>query len=265
MEEKSVDVLTPGPDESAIDERRYTGPSIGIERNLAEVLADVMGVERVSVDSHFFDDLGANSLVMAQFCARVRKRTDLPSASMKDIYRHPTIRSLTTGLANAVTTPAEPSVPVSTEVVPPAGTVRYALCGTLQFLLFLGYSFLAGLVADRGYAWVSMRLGCDRHLSAVVRLRRRRLRRPLHLPDRGQMAPHRPVEIARVPGLGSDVSAFLDRQGTDPRQPDDFLRRQSPVRAVPASPGRTDRQGGHDPLPQRSGLHRPAHDRRRRQ
>ena len=30
-----------------------------------------MGVERVSVDSHFFDDLGADSMVMAQFCARV--------------------------------------------------------------------------------------------------------------------------------------------------------------------------------------------------
>ena len=37
-------------------------------------------------DSHFFDDLGADSLVMAKFCARVRKRADLPSISMKDIY-----------------------------------------------------------------------------------------------------------------------------------------------------------------------------------
>ncbi|MFF4350271.1 Pls/PosA family non-ribosomal peptide synthetase [Streptomyces sp. NPDC001530] len=155
MEEKSVEVLTPGPDESAIDKRSYTGPKTGIERNLAEVLADVMDVERVSVDSHFFDDLGANSLVMAHFCARVRKRADLPSASMKDIYRHPTIRSLATGLADAAPTPVESSVPASTEEVTPASTPRYVLCGTLQCLLFLGYSFLAGLVADRGYTWVS--------------------------------------------------------------------------------------------------------------
>lgn len=77
MEEKSLEVLTPGPDESAIDKCGYTDPEPGIERDLAEVLADVMCVERVSVDSHFFDDLGANSLVMAHFCARVRKRTDL--------------------------------------------------------------------------------------------------------------------------------------------------------------------------------------------
>ena len=60
-------------------------------QSIAEVLADVVNVERVSVDSNFFDDLGANSLVMAHFCARVRKRPDLPSLSMKDIYRHPTI------------------------------------------------------------------------------------------------------------------------------------------------------------------------------
>ena len=63
------------------------------------MLADVVHVEQVSVDSHFFDDLGADSLVMAQFCARVRKRADLPSVSMKDIYQHPTIRSLAAALA----------------------------------------------------------------------------------------------------------------------------------------------------------------------
>lgn len=114
-----------------------------------------MDVERVSVDGHFFDDLGANSLVMAHFCARIRKRSDLPSASMKDIYRHPTIRSLATGLVDTAPAPAESPAPAPTEVVTPAGTAQYVLCGTLQFLLFLGYSFLAALVADRGFAWVS--------------------------------------------------------------------------------------------------------------
>lgn len=167
MEEKPHDVLTPGPDESAIDTSRFTSPETGIEKNLAEVLADVMCVERVSIDSHFFDDLGANSLVMAHFCARVRKRADLPSASMKDIYRHPTIRSLATGIANAA--PGEPSVPAPSDVVTPVGTVRYALCGTLQFLLFLGYLFLAGLVANRGYAWVSAGSGViDIYLRSFV-------------------------------------------------------------------------------------------------
>ncbi|HEX7146694.1 MAG TPA: phosphopantetheine-binding protein, partial [Actinomycetota bacterium] len=56
---------------------RYAGPATGAERGLAEVLAEVVRVERVSVDSHFFEDLGADSMVMAQFCARVRKRPEL--------------------------------------------------------------------------------------------------------------------------------------------------------------------------------------------
>jgi Phosphopantetheine attachment site. len=42
------------------------------------MLADVMKIEQVPFDSHFFDDLGADSLVMAKFCARVRKREACP-------------------------------------------------------------------------------------------------------------------------------------------------------------------------------------------
>jgi non-ribosomal peptide synthetase component F len=80
------------------------------ENNLAEVLADIVRIERVSVDSHFFDDLGADSMVMARFCARVRKRADLPTVSMKDIYQHPTIRSLATALAEPAPTPIEHSL-----------------------------------------------------------------------------------------------------------------------------------------------------------
>ena len=48
-----------------------------------------MKIERVPFDSHFFDDLGADSLVMAKFCARVRKRDGLPVMSMQDIYADP--------------------------------------------------------------------------------------------------------------------------------------------------------------------------------
>ena len=70
----------------------------------AQVLADIVGTEHVSVDSHFFDDLGADSMLMARFCARVRKRADLPSVSMPDIYKHPTIRSLAAALTHDVPT-----------------------------------------------------------------------------------------------------------------------------------------------------------------
>ncbi|UUN29186.1 Pls/PosA family non-ribosomal peptide synthetase [Streptomyces sp. FIT100] len=161
MDENPVEVLTPEPDEPAIVNRSYSESATGTERDFAEMLADVACLERVSVDSHFFDDLGANSLVMAQFCARVRKRADLPSVSMKDIYRYPTVRSLATALVEAQAAqpsqPAavEPSLAGPPETAAPAGRLRYVLCGIFQFLLFFGYCCLAGLVTARGYEWVS--------------------------------------------------------------------------------------------------------------
>src|SRR6266581_5464175 len=95
-----------GSAECAVTQERCMDAVTRAERTFAEVLADVLDVERLSVESHFFDELGADSLVMAKFCARVRKREDLPSVSMKDIYSYPTIRSLAAAVADAVP-PAE--------------------------------------------------------------------------------------------------------------------------------------------------------------
>ena len=117
-------------------------PGTGTETVLAEVLAGVVRKEAIPLDSHFFDDLGANSLVMAHFCARVRKRDDLPSVSMRDVYGNPTIRSLAAALADT----SEPSAPAVAEAPPPGSTARYLLCGLLQFLVFAAYCALAGLV-----------------------------------------------------------------------------------------------------------------------
>ncbi len=127
----------------------------GTERILAEVMADLMSVEQVPVDSHFFDDLGADSLVMAHFCARVRKRADLPSVSMKDIYRHPTLRGLATALADAAPASAASRAPAPAEAAASVRTREYVLCGTLQLLFFLGYAWVAALAGARAYGWIS--------------------------------------------------------------------------------------------------------------
>src|SRR6266566_1635460 len=94
--------------ESTLIEDRGSAATTGAESIFAEVLAGVLRIDRVSVDSHFFDELGADSLVMAHFCARVRKRGGLPPVSMKDIYAHPTIRSLAEALAGAARASAKP-------------------------------------------------------------------------------------------------------------------------------------------------------------
>jgi non-ribosomal peptide synthetase-like protein len=150
MTEERAATLTHAPDEAST--------------LLAEVLADVLGVERVPGDAHFFDDLGADSMVMARFCARVRKRTDLPDVSMKDVYRHPTLAGLLTTIAEPVPAAVEqpypsavPSTggPVPTGAAGAAGAAQYILCGTVQLLFFLGSSCLAGLLIVWSFTWIT--------------------------------------------------------------------------------------------------------------
>jgi len=135
-------------------EDRCAAPT-AVETAFAELLAEVLRADRVSVDSHFFDDLGADSLVMAHFCARVRKRGGLPPVSMRDVYLYPTIRSLAAGLAEATSRAAGPPGPAATEAPTPTSALEYVLCGALQGLFFLAYSYLAVLAIVTGFAWVS--------------------------------------------------------------------------------------------------------------
>ena len=115
---KAIDGLTADLGESPPVEDGYAGPTTGTEKILAEVLADVVHVDPVSVDSNFFLDLGADSMVMARFCARVRKRADLPSVSMKDIYEYPTLRGLAASIAEAAPLPASAdAAPVPVETI----------------------------------------------------------------------------------------------------------------------------------------------------
>ena len=125
------------------------------ETIFADLLAELLHVDRVSVDSHFFDELGADSLVMAHFCARVRKRGNLPPVSMRDIYQHPTIRSLAAALADARPRPGTPSVSAAIEAPTPTSTLEYVICGALQALAFLVYSYVAVRAFAQGYGWVA--------------------------------------------------------------------------------------------------------------
>src|SRR5258708_18815158 len=140
--------------QSMLIENRCTAATTGVENIFAEVLADLLRVDLVSVDSHFFDELGADSLVMAHFCARVRKRGDLPLVSMRDIYRHPTIGSLAAALADAAPAAAKSSTAGTLVLPTPTSAREYVLCGALQALFYLGYSYLGVFAAIEGYHWL---------------------------------------------------------------------------------------------------------------
>jgi non-ribosomal peptide synthetase-like protein len=153
-------------------------PSADTQTILAGLLADVMHIGEVPVHSHFFADLGADSLVMAHFCARVRKRGDLRSVSMKDIYSHPTIASLATALTQAVPAQAEQAPAPGQATADPAApaenashatTAQYVTCGALQLLCFAACVYLAALVLGWSADWVSAPSGlADIYLRAVL-------------------------------------------------------------------------------------------------
>ncbi|WP_443081177.1 Pls/PosA family non-ribosomal peptide synthetase [Streptomyces sp. PmtA] len=185
--------LDPAPAPAEEETGAAARPDGAAEALLAEVLAGVLHTEHIPLDGHFFTDLGADSMVMAQFCARVRKRDDLPSVSMKDVYRSPTIRGLAAELDFPQAAPAGTAAPgpagaaigaaSGTAAVAAAGTTggalaatasgttaeadadpaevparvrtgQYVLCGALQLLFFLGMSFVAALVLTSGYEWI---------------------------------------------------------------------------------------------------------------
>ncbi|MFJ8298161.1 Pls/PosA family non-ribosomal peptide synthetase [Streptomyces sp. NPDC094447] len=139
-----------------------------VEEVLARLMTEVAELESVPPDGDFFHDLGADSLLMAHFCARVRKQPGMPPVSMKDVYQHPTIRSLSAALTAPTTAPprdeqeTEREAPCDVPVhrAPAAGPTgpgrpHVVLCGLFQLLSFLGYALLIAAIVTRGYAWIA--------------------------------------------------------------------------------------------------------------
>jgi len=129
----------------------YVPPKTDYERILAAALANVLRVEHVSAKDHFFDEMGANSLLMARFCAVIRKNPGMSAASMRDIYMNPTIAGLATHLESSlggfVATKREPfHVP---------SNLAYYACGALQLAFYAAYALFGLWVLDTGYQWAT--------------------------------------------------------------------------------------------------------------
>ncbi len=66
-------------------------PRTELERALAAIWCEALGVERVGVHDNFFD-LGGHSLLLARVLASLRAR--FAGVAMVDLFRFPTIASL---------------------------------------------------------------------------------------------------------------------------------------------------------------------------
>ncbi|WP_330182290.1 amino acid adenylation domain-containing protein [Nocardia sp. NBC_01503] len=81
----------PAPDFSSLQER-YLAPRTAVETAVAEVFAEVLGVEKVSIDRSFFE-LGGNSLSATRVIARVNTALGA-TVALRDLFDAPTAAQL---------------------------------------------------------------------------------------------------------------------------------------------------------------------------
>ena len=129
---------------------KFVAPRGETETILAGALAEVLKLERVSAEDNFFKDLGAHSLLMARFCAKIRQHPGLSGVSMRDIYLSPTIAKLAAHLSAAVD-----DSPVPTKQLPfrIPSNLEYYGCGALQLLFYAGYGLFGLWILSEGAAW----------------------------------------------------------------------------------------------------------------
>ncbi len=82
----------PDPEQGDRVSEKYVAPRTPEEELMATIWADILKLEKVSIDSNFFD-LGGHSLLATQLSSRIRDafEVDLP---LKEIFSAPTIRLL---------------------------------------------------------------------------------------------------------------------------------------------------------------------------
>ena len=179
---------------------KFVAPRGETETILAGALAEVLKLERVSAEDNFFKDLGAHSLLMARFCAKIRQHPGLSGVSMRDIYLNPTIAKLAAHLGAAAV--AETRSPARQEPFRIPSNLEYYGCGALQLLFYAVYGSLALWLLAAGFEWTYAVV--DGRLELYLRLVSYGfgdLRPAQRHSDRRQVAADRQVEAGGDPDL----------------------------------------------------------------
>ncbi len=129
---------------------RHAPPSTPTEELLCRALSETLDLEEVSVDSDFFEDYGAHSLLMARFCAKVRQLEPSMHVAMRDVYMNPTVRRLARAI-DAVT-PLEAAEPEFAPAHRPSNLAYYG-CGGAQTAFYLLIGALGFGLAQLSIVW----------------------------------------------------------------------------------------------------------------
>ena len=133
--------------------RTLVEPRTASEHQIAAILGSLLQLEAVSIEDHFFEDLGASSLLMAQFSTKLRKNAGLSQVSMRDIYTYPTVAQLATYLDSLAQPQATQTAESETSFYIPSKFSYYS-CGVLQLGFYLLYTLAFMGVMQRLVDWI---------------------------------------------------------------------------------------------------------------
>ncbi|HYR12217.1 MAG TPA: amino acid adenylation domain-containing protein, partial [Longimicrobium sp.] len=100
----------PAPEGDAYASREYEAPASETEQALAEIWAEVLGVERIGRRDGFFE-LGGHSLLAIRVVSRVRQVLGM-ELQLAELFRSPVLADLARAIQNAVRTELPPIEPV---------------------------------------------------------------------------------------------------------------------------------------------------------
>jgi len=78
------------PDPLAAREKGYIPPGSPLEKKLKQLWEEILGIEKIGIDSHFFE-LGGNSLNVMSLISKIHKEFDI-RIPLGDIFNNPTIK-----------------------------------------------------------------------------------------------------------------------------------------------------------------------------
>ncbi|WP_245649526.1 non-ribosomal peptide synthetase [Nocardia shimofusensis] len=223
----------PAPPERPVRSTAETRPRTATEQMLAEIFADVLGLDDVGVADGFFE-LGGNSLSAARAVARITAELGL-GPTIRDLFESPTVAALAERFADGVPEEAPPRLaPVSRPAHIPLSPAQQRLWILNRFAEHAAaYNMPLGLRLDGPLDQAALRAGLidviDRHESLRTTFPEG--------PDGPYQLIHRaediPLTLDPIDASGADVTALAAEfagYGFD-------LRNQAPVRVALWSTG----------------------------
>ncbi len=123
--------------------KHYAAPQTPVERELARIWEDVLGLARVGLNDNFFE-LGGHSLLSIQLANKINQQLPSSQIGVADIIQCPTVRELADRIGDAGEKPAgSPCVARLRDGIP-----TFIIPGMPG--LSDGYHQLAGLIGDSG-------------------------------------------------------------------------------------------------------------------